>query len=116
MNWLYLLFVDVNIKQWAAVLNDNLLATVSWAPHGGRSESLIAAVSDAANIGETQTTEALTQLLLNARRALSNQSKLLLEYPAGEMTEAFRAAGFMERRTLLWMRADPATRRHFMRS
>jgi len=116
MNWLYLLFVDVNIKQWAAVLNENLLATVSWAPHGGRSESLIAAVSDAANTDETQTTEALTQLLLNARRALSNQSKLLLEFPAGEMTEAFRAAGFMERRTLLWMRADPATRRHFMRS
>jgi len=32
------------------------------------------------------------------------------------MTKAFLAAGFTERRTLLWMRADPATRRHFVRN
>ena len=42
--------------------------------------------------------------------------KLSLEYPAGKMTEAFLAAGFVERRTLLWMHAEPATRRRFVRT
>src|SRR5919108_4998651 len=42
-NWFYLLFIDFNIKQWAAVRNDELLATLTWMPQGGRSESLYAA-------------------------------------------------------------------------
>lgn len=116
MNWLYRLFVDMNIKQWAAVRAGTLLATLSWAPHGGRSDSLYAAAgspqSGMSRAGgkEVNYSEALTQLLVHARRALSHQSRLSLEYPAGLMTEAFLAAGFNERRTLLWMRADPATR------
>lgn len=110
MNWLYLFFIDMNIKQWAAVRGDQLLATLSWAPYGGRSESLFAAA------GEKSEPEALTQLLVHARRALSSRSKLSLEYPAGEMTDAFHSAGFTERRTLLWMRADPATRSRLLRS
>lgn len=110
MNWLYLLFVDVNIRQWAAVRGDQLLATLSWAPRGGRTESLVAAT------GKGSDPEALTRLLIHARRALTGQSRLSLEYPAGEMTEAFLAAGFSERRTLLWMRAEPATPRHFART
>ena len=109
-NWLYRLFVDMNIKQWAAVRGDKLLATLAWAPHGGRSESLIAAT------GEGSGPEALDQLLIHARRTLTSQPRLSLEHPAGEMTEAFLAAGFSERRTLLWMRAEPATQRHFFRN
>lgn len=103
MNWLYLLFVDMNIKQWAAVRGEQLLATLSWVPRGGRAESLVAAT------GKGSDPEALTSLLIHARGALTGQSRLSLEYPAGEMTEAFLAAGFSERRTLLWMRAEPAT-------
>ncbi|MDL1911118.1 GNAT family N-acetyltransferase [Chloroflexi bacterium CFX6] len=110
MNWLYLLFVDVNIKQWAAVRGDRLLATLSWAPRGGRSDSLFAAAGADADEGGETSAEALALLLLHARRTLSNRSTLSLEYPAGEMTEAFLAAGFTERRTLIWMRAEPATR------
>ena len=64
------------------------------------------------NIAEAHT-EALTHLLLHARRVLSSLS---LEYPAGEMKEAFTAAGFKERRTLLWMRAEPATQPNSPRS
>lgn len=110
MNWLYLLFIDVDIKQWAAVRGDKLLATLSWAPRGGRSDSLFAATGPGVNEegGETSA-EALALLLVHARRTLSNRSSLSLEYPAGEMTEAFLAAGFAERRTLIWMRAQPAT-------
>jgi ribosomal protein S18 acetylase RimI-like enzyme len=98
-NWLYLLFVDFNVRQWAAVRGDELLATLTWMPQVGRSEPLYAAT------GEWADGEALTRLLIHARRALSNQSSLTLDFPAGEMTDAIRAAGFKPRRTLLWMRA-----------
>lgn len=101
-NWVYLLFIDFNIKQWVAVHNDELLATVTWMPQGGRSESLFAATKPKV---EAPTAEALTQLLLHARHTLSNHASLSLDYPAAEMTEAIQAAGFRIRRTLLWMRA-----------
>ncbi|RPI91384.1 MAG: GNAT family N-acetyltransferase [Chloroflexi bacterium] len=99
-NWLYLLFVDFNIKQWTAVRNDNLLATLAWMPQGGRSESLFAAA------GTGSDPLALTALLVHARRMITYHPQLTLEYPADEMAEAIRAAGFKARRTLLWMRAD----------
>jgi ribosomal protein S18 acetylase RimI-like enzyme len=98
-NWVYLLFIDFNIKQWAALRNDELLAALTWMPQGGRSESLYAATPPASD------GEALKQLLLHARRTLANHSSLSLDFPAGEMTEAIQAAGFRIRRTLLWMRA-----------
>lgn len=99
LNWLYLLFVDFNIKQWAVVRQDELLATLAWMPHGGRSESLYAATGPGAD------PDALTLLLIHARRTISYHPYFSLDYPSGEMTEAIRAAGFTPRRTLLWMRA-----------
>ena len=99
-NWLYLLFIDFNIKQWAAVRDDELLAALAWMPHGGRSESLYAATGPAQASGE-----ALTSLLIHARRTITYSSNLMLDYPGGQMTDAIRAAGFQPRRTLLWMRA-----------
>jgi len=98
-NWLYRLFVDFNVRQWAAVRGGELLATLAWMPQGSRSESLYAAA------GTDSGPEALTRLLIHARRVLSNHSSLSLDYPAGEMMEAIRGAGFQLRRTLLWMRA-----------
>ncbi len=118
MNWMYLLFVDMNIKQWAAVRGDNLLATLAWTQSTGRSESLFAAaglaLSGAGGKVEAPS-EALMRLLTHARRTLPSQSRLTLEYPAGEMVEAFTAAGFKEHRTLLWMRADGATQSNLFR-
>jgi ribosomal protein S18 acetylase RimI-like enzyme len=99
-NWLYLVFIDFNVKQWAAVQNDELLATLTWMPQGGRSESLYAATGLAG-----LSPGGLTALLIHARRMVSYPPYLTLEYPAGEMTEAIGAAGFKPRRTLLWMRA-----------
>ena len=98
MNWLYMLFMDFNIKQWAAVRGDDLLATLTWMPYGGRTESMYGATGTEAD------PEALTQLLIHVRRALSNRSTLSLDYPAGEMTDAILAAGFKPRRTLIWMK------------
>ncbi len=97
-NWMYLLFMDFDLKQWAAARGDELLATLTWMPRGSRTESMYAAT------GERSDPEALTQLLIHARRALSNHAALSLEYPAGEMTEAINAAGFKPRRTLIWMK------------
>jgi ribosomal protein S18 acetylase RimI-like enzyme len=99
MNWLYMLFMDFNIKQWAAVRGDELLATLTWMPQGGRSESMYGAA------GEMSDPEALTQLLIHARRALSHHPTLALDYPADEMINAILAAGFKPRRTLIWMKA-----------
>ena len=104
-NWLYLLFVDSNVKQWAAVRSDRLLAALTWMPQGGRSESLYAATPPPAGEQVPQP-EALTALLIHARRMATYHSQLTLEYPADEMAEAIRAGGFKPRRTLLWMRAD----------
>jgi hypothetical protein len=103
MNWLYLLFVDYNITQWAGVRGSELLATLSWMPSGGRTDTLYAAAPDGTS-SETSASEALSQLLIHARRTLSSRASLSLEYPAGEMTEAIAAAGFRPRRTLLWMK------------
>ena len=104
-NWVYLLFMEFDMKQWAAVSkrdSENLLATLTWMPRGGRSESIYAAAGDEQ---KDESAEALTQILLHARRALSNHATLSLEYPADEMTRAISAAGFKPRRTLIWMRA-----------
>ncbi|MEO5887170.1 MAG: GNAT family N-acetyltransferase [Anaerolineales bacterium] len=116
-NWLYLLFVDYSIKQWAAVRGNELLATLAWMPHGGRSDSLFAAIDgraggdrtqyrDQGSEDETFQSQAITELLIHARRSLSSYSKLSLDFPAGEMTDAITAAGFKPRRTLIWMKAQ----------
>jgi ribosomal protein S18 acetylase RimI-like enzyme len=99
-NWLYLLFVDFNIKQWVAVRDNELLATLTWIPNGGRSELLYAATGP----GEAGS-GALTLLLLHARRTITYPPYLTLDYPADQMTDAIMEAGFRPRRTLLWMRA-----------
>ena len=112
INWLYRLFMDFNIKQWAAVSKrdgENLLATLTWMPQGGRTEAIYAATRSLVLPKESRDdvsgAEALTQLLIHVRRALANHPTLSLDYPAGEMTDAILAAGFKPRRTLIWMRA-----------
>jgi len=97
-NWLYLLFVDMNIRQWVALKNDQLEATLAWVP-SGRAESLYLAA------GERSDLDALTALLLHARRVLSHQRYLSLEFPSGEFNSAIEHAGFHPQRTLIWMQA-----------
>jgi len=98
-NWFHWLFMEFELRQWAAVRDGQLLATLTWMPHGGRSESIYVATSPESE------PEAVTQLLIHVRRALSQYATLALEYPAGEMDDAIVAAGFRPRRTLIWMRA-----------
>jgi ribosomal protein S18 acetylase RimI-like enzyme len=98
-NWLYLLFVDMNIRQWAAVKNGNMEAALAWIPYG-RGEALFVAA------GEDSAPVALTTLLLQARRELSHSySSIALDFPTGKFDDAIRAAGFKSMRTLIWMQA-----------
>ncbi len=102
-NWLYLAFIDVNLRQWAAVRNGELLAALAWMPGAGRpSDALWAATRSGDEAG-------LKSLLETARRELAPQRNLILEYPAGEAVQAIEAAGFRAQRTLVWMRAPGAT-------
>lgn len=99
LNWLYLLFLDVNVRQWAAVKNDSLLAALAWIPTG-RGESLFAAA------GERSDPEALTVLLQHARRDLYHHySTVSMDFPVGSFDDAIQAAGFKPQRTLIWMQA-----------
>ena len=102
-NWLYLLFVDINLKQWIATQHDQLQAVLSWTPSGARHEPLWLA------LGPDSAPEAVTRLLIHARRELGRR-RFVLEHPAGRADEAIRAAGFVPQRTLIWMRADGATK------
>jgi ribosomal protein S18 acetylase RimI-like enzyme len=98
-NWMYLLFVDINIRQWAGMKNDQMEAALAWIPYG-RGESLFAAA------GEGSDPLALTALLLQARRELAHSySTITLEFPSGLFDEGIQAAGFKPLRTLIWMQA-----------
>ena len=99
LNSLYLLLLDSNVRQWAAVRKDELLATLSWIPTG-RGESLLAGAGDRSD------PEALTMLLIQARRDLYHfYPRISMEFPADLFDDAIHAAGFTSLRTLIWMQA-----------
>jgi GNAT superfamily N-acetyltransferase len=98
-NWLYMLFIDLNARQWTAIRGDQLEATLSWIPYG-RGESLIAGT------GERSSPEALAALLIHARRELFHYyNRVALEFPSGHFDYAIEKAGFKLLRTLIWMQA-----------
>ena len=102
-NWLYRLFVDYDVRQWAALKDGRLQGVLAWLPTYRAADLLWVAIAlDAAG-------DALTTLLLHARRHLAHRRALFVEYPGGQAVEAFLAAGFSSQRTLIWMRADGAT-------
>ncbi len=102
-NWLYLLFIDMNLRQWTALRGDELQAVLSWTPNGSRHEPLWLA------LGPESPPEAATSLLVHARGELGRR-KFVLEHPVGTVDESIRAAGFLPQRTLIWMRANGATK------
>ncbi|HNA55482.1 MAG TPA: GNAT family N-acetyltransferase [Anaerolineales bacterium] len=105
-NWLYLAFIDVNIRQWAAAKKETdpqqpapLEATLAWIPQG-HGDALFAA------IGERSNPDALTALLLEARCELyHSHPSITLEFPSSQFDTAIQAAGFKAQRTLIWMQA-----------
>jgi ribosomal protein S18 acetylase RimI-like enzyme len=98
-HWLYRAFIEFDVRQWSAVKEGKLLATVSWIPTTRAPNVLwVAARPDSDPAGVKSVLEA-------ARRDLVHFHRLTIEFPAGEMVEAFESAGFEAFRTLIWMRA-----------
>ncbi len=96
-NWIHRLFVEFDLRQWAAHKDGELLATLSWISTMRATDALWAAAKpDGDGAGLRSALEA-------ARHDLNYLRRLTLDYPAGEMVEAIQSAGFNPRRTLLWM-------------
>ena len=96
---LYRLMTDISTLQWSAHRNGKLLGVLACQRGIGRTDQLWAAMS------EQTDPDAMTMLLLHGRRLLSQSHNLTMEYPAGPMDEAIRAAGLISQRTLSWMEA-----------
>lgn len=99
-NWLHRMFIEFDVRQWAARRNGQLLATVSWIPAPRSADMIWLAGRDDVD------SSAIKTLLETARHALAHHRKLTIEYPAGQLTDAIQSAGFHPFRTLIWMRAS----------
>lgn len=96
-SWLRRFFIELEIRQWAAVKGSELLATLAWLPTLRPYNSLWAVARPEGGA------DGLRCVLEEARRELSHHRRLTVEYPAGEMVDAIQAAGFNKYRTLIWM-------------
>ncbi len=97
--WLYRLFTEYEVRQWAATQNGKFLAAVTLTSSIRAANMLWVATAP-------QGDEAgLRSVLEAARHDLAYYRKLVVEHPAGEMAEAIQSAGFRPTRTLIWMSA-----------
>ncbi|MFL7869808.1 MAG: GNAT family N-acetyltransferase [Anaerolineales bacterium] len=101
-SWLYRLFVEFDLRQWAVQKDGQLQGVLAWMPTL-RSAPLWLACDSYAD------PESITTLLIQARYDLRHQQNLKMEHPANMQEEAIQAAGFENARTLIWMRAKGAT-------
>jgi len=101
-NWLYQVFVEFDLRQWAVQKNGRLQGVLIWMPSTRNSSLWLACPPDA-------DTESITLLLHHAQENLGFRQKLVLEHPAGLQELAIREAGFTVSRTLIWMRSKTAT-------
>lgn len=101
-SWLYRLFVEYDIRQWAVRENGNLQAVLAWIPTLRNSSMWLACDSNASP-------SSISTLLRKAMRDLGKRQNLTLEHPAGLQEEALSTAGFKLVRTLIWMYVNSAT-------
>jgi len=101
-NWLYRIFIEFDLRQWAVQKNGRLEGVAIWMPTT-RNPSLWLACAPTAD------SESVTFLLRKAHRELGYRSSLTLEHPAGLQEGAIQMANFNLFRTLIWMRAKGAT-------
>lgn len=88
---------DRRSEQWSAEQGGKLLGVLAWQSSSLESDRLwLAAPAE-------RETEAIAALMPYARKQLSSQRKLALNYPAGRAGEALKQAGFSAARTLIWM-------------
>lgn len=97
-HWLHRAFIEFDIRQWGAIKDGKLLATVSWMPTTRAPNTLWVSTKDPGDA------DGIKLALESACRDLVHYRRLTIEYPAGEMVAAFEATGFEAFRTLIWMR------------
>ncbi|MBN1304883.1 MAG: GNAT family N-acetyltransferase [Anaerolineales bacterium] len=102
-NWMYRIFVDFNLLQWAICRKNQLLAVASWFP--GHTPNDPVWVASPLDVDQ----QALTALLQHLRWNIPYRRDLYIDYPADLAGAAFLAAGFNFLRTLIWMQAPGAT-------
>ena len=88
---------DTRVQQWAVTWQGQLLGILAWQRTHGATDRLW--LASPPEFEET----AIPALLSHARWDFSSRRKLTLEYPAGRGVEAFKALGFSEEQTLIWM-------------
>jgi len=101
-NWLYRLFVEFDLKQWAVQKDGHLQAVLAWMPTMRNAPLWLACASNA-------NPESISILLRSAHRDLGYRKNIKLEHPADMQEDAFQAAGFSVLRTLVWMYTKNAT-------
>lgn len=99
---IYRFMSDVNTTQWSVYRAGHLQGVLACLRSFGRPDQLWAALP------ETPDLDAITNLLLYARRALAQSRNVVMEYPTGPADEAISASGFTAQRTLVWMEAPGA--------
>jgi len=93
---------DVDASQWSVYSNGSLQGVLSCVRSFGRPDVLWAAFPEHPDL------DAMTNLLLYARRVLGQSRNVVMDYPAGIADEAISASGFVAQRTLVWMEAPGA--------
>jgi GNAT superfamily N-acetyltransferase len=88
---------DLETEQWAARKHGNLVGTASWQASKLQADRIWLATTPEFE------KEAIPSLLLYARRTLSPQRVLSINYPAYRAEEEFTSAGFYPQKTLIWM-------------
>lgn len=101
-NWLYRVFVEIDLRQWAVQKDGHLQGTLAWIP--STRGSLLWLACD-----PNTDAESISMLLRQAQRDLGFRKNIKLEHPAGLQKEGIQAAGFEIARTLIWMHTQCAT-------
>lgn len=101
-NWLYHVFIEFDLRQWAVQKNGRLQGVLIWMPTT-RNSSLWLACDPGAD------SASIAHLLRKAQREMGFRQNLTLEHPAGLQEGAIQTAGFSLSRTLIWMRSKSAT-------
>ena len=96
---IYRFMADINTTQWSIYRAGKLEGVLACIQAFGRPDHLWAAFPERPDL------DAITNLLLHARRALTHSRSVTMEYPAGLADEAIAASGFSAQRTLVWMEA-----------
>ena len=85
------------IQQWGVLRGAQLVASASWqATYAHANVLWLAAPADADQ-------EVIRLLLLHACRHAPSQRPLMLDFPAGTLSQAIQQAGFQPHQTLIWM-------------